>query len=337
MTGAFDERNSPTPEDAGIEGLLRQVGARDEPSEDLMREVHAKVHAEWQTMIQGRRRRRLFLGLGLAAGLAGILVLGLGPGFLTPGAVPVAQVVQVDGRLLLSSASDGWTTPQVGQQVASGEMLRTDERSRAALSVGSLSVRLDHDTLATFAAVDRIELISGALYVDLPPGSQPTPLAVQSRGVTVRHVGTQYQVRARDSGVEISVREGKVTLQHGSVEEPRTTQSSAGERILITSLGDVHRSVLPPYEADWQWAAMAAPAFDIDHQSLSVFLDWLARETGRRIEYDSPQAQHLASQTQLHGSIEGLNLDTALKAVLATTPLRHVDSSTDRIRIALGD
>ncbi|HKU16784.1 MAG TPA: hypothetical protein VJQ52_20495 [Steroidobacteraceae bacterium] len=35
-----------TPADeAGIEELLRQIGARDEPAEDIMQEVEAAVHA----------------------------------------------------------------------------------------------------------------------------------------------------------------------------------------------------------------------------------------------------------------------------------------------------
>ena len=65
MTSGIDKRGPQetgphaTPADeAGIEELLRQVGARDEPAADMMREVEAAVHAEWQNMLQERRRRR---------------------------------------------------------------------------------------------------------------------------------------------------------------------------------------------------------------------------------------------------------------------------------------
>lgn len=90
-------------DDAGIEELLRQVGARDEPAADMMREVQAAVHAEWQSMVQQRRQRRRFVTFGIAA--SALLAVGLasvGVRYLTPASpTQVARITRVDGHLLV--------------------------------------------------------------------------------------------------------------------------------------------------------------------------------------------------------------------------------------------
>ena len=70
MTSGIDKtgpRSTDPADEAGIEELLRQVGARDEPSADMMQEVEAAVHAEWQSMLQERRRKRRYMTVGIAA------------------------------------------------------------------------------------------------------------------------------------------------------------------------------------------------------------------------------------------------------------------------------
>jgi hypothetical protein len=75
--------------------------------------------------------------------------------------------------------------------------------------------------------------------------------------------------------------------------------------------------------------------FAIDNRTLAEFLEWAARETGRRVVYASAAAQHAAQSLKLHGSIEGLKPDTALSAVLATTDLTQYQSGDDLIGVRL--
>ncbi len=343
MTNVFDKHHAASDE-ADIEQMLLEVGARDEPAPEMMRQAQANVHAQWRAMVEERRRRRRSFAWGIAASFAlAVVAATLGLRSLAPDVSPVATVVQVDGQLLASTSNQPWTAQPLGQQLAIDDSLMTNDHSRAALSLGHLSVRLDRNTQATLSAPNRITLTTGALYIDASPEAPATALTVQVQGFLINHLGTQYQVRTQGKDIEISVREGRVTFEHappahssdGEFGPDGVGQGQAGERIRIAATGEISRDALSPYAQDWQWAAAAAPRFDIDDQSLSTFLAWFARETGREILYASPAVQVMAGQIQLRGSIEGLDLDTALDAVLATTSLRSVQASEGSIRISL--
>ena len=71
MSNHPDERR----DDAEIENLLRQVGARDEPSPALEREVYAAVHAEWRALLDERRSRRRTLIWSVAASFALVVLV----------------------------------------------------------------------------------------------------------------------------------------------------------------------------------------------------------------------------------------------------------------------
>ena len=149
--------DEPSADEAGIEELLRQVGARDEPAEDMMREVESIVHAEWQSMLQERRRKRHFVTYGVAAsavlavGVAMFGVRDLAP--TTP--VQVAEITRIDGHLLVRPESQAAREIAVAQSVSTGETIQTDDRSRAAMRFGDgVSLRLDHDTIVKVASAE---------------------------------------------------------------------------------------------------------------------------------------------------------------------------------------
>lgn len=331
------------PDENGIEALLRQVGTRDEPSPEVKDSVRAAVYAEWQAMLGERRKHRhrrvgwaIAASVAVVAVLAGLVTLRQ---FSTP-AVQVATIARIDGRLLTAGSRDPSSNPNSNQWVASGThapvmvgaWLRTDAQSRAALSFDQkVSVRLDRDTTVRALAPDRIELTSGALYVDAPPHvASGSSLIIETRAGAVRHIGTQYEVRAHSDVVQVSVREGRVTFGDMAGE--------AGERISISAVGQVTRTALSPTDPAWNWALEARPHFDINDRSLASFLAWVARETGRHIVYASPQAQAESDSVKLKGSIADLDLDTALTAVLSTTELTQYDTGDDTvIGIALAE
>jgi len=53
------------------------------------------------------------------------------------------------------------------------------------------------------------------------------------------------------------------------------------------------------------------------------------------VVYATPQARDAARAVRLRGSIDGLDLESALGAVLSTTQLRSYDAQPDAIGIAL--
>jgi ferric-dicitrate binding protein FerR (iron transport regulator) len=327
----------PESNDGGIEELLREVGARDEPSTEAMQDIRTAVHAEWQAMVEERRRQRRNVAWRIAASLVlAVLIATFAGRFIAPEPVQVASVVNIDGRLLTSGTDTDPHISAIGQPVMVGDTVQTDDRSRAALGFPSgLSLRLDHTTRVTVSAVDQIELASGALYIDAHPSSAGSHgLTIETSAGSVRHLGTQYEVRTHGDSVQVSVREGRVlvTAPNGS-----NNTGEAGQVLRLSTNGQVTRSTLPPHDPRWQWAAQAAPAFDIDNQTLAAFLLWIARETGRRVVYSSPRAEAAATEVKLRGSISGLDADAALAAVLSTTQLRRFRTDDAEIGIELAD
>lgn len=331
-------RETGHPDDAGIEELLREVGARDEPSADMTQEVLTAVHAEWQALVQERRRRRRATTWGIAASFAVVLAAAtFGLRLMQSESMPIATVAHIDGHLLADAGNDVWDARALGQPIAAGETIQTDDRSRAALTLtDGVSLRLDHNTTLRLASADRVVLGSGALYIDSPTDPSATgfpneTLVVQAHAGSVRHIGTQYQVRTHADALEVSVREGRVEITGASGK----STGEAGESVRMTSNGEVTRTSISPQDPGWHWVMSAASAFDIDDRPLSSFLSWVARETGRKVIYSSAEAQAAAAQVKLRGSIAGLEPDAALAAVLSTTQLRRYETKAEFIGIAL--
>jgi ferric-dicitrate binding protein FerR (iron transport regulator) len=344
MTSGIDERgpretgpHELQADEAGIEELLRQVGARDEPAADMMQEVQAAVHAEWQSMLRERQRKRRFVTFGVAAsallaiGVAVVSVRNLAP----TAPVQVAAITRVDGHLLVRPESQAAREIAVAQSVSTGETIQTDDRSRAALRFGGgVSLRLDHDTIVKVASADELLLTAGAVYVDSGVETQAgnsTPLTIRTDAGSVRHVGTQYQVRTHADEMEVSVREGRVMIANAA----GTSSGVAGERIRVTPRGEIVRSTVLAHDPSWRWAARTAPLFDINEHTFATFAEWVGRETGRKVVYASNEAQRTANEVTLRGSIAGLDPDTALSAVLSTTQLRRYETKDELIGIAL--
>jgi hypothetical protein len=318
-------------DDLDIAGLLQQTGGRNVPPAHLHDAVWAIVHADWRDMVRERtRRQRRILGRSLAAGV-GAVTCGALLAFnaMYSPAMPVATIVRIDGRLIASSSDGPMPSIAVGEAIVAGEALRTDAHSRAALRwPAGLSLRMDHDTTIKVASPSKIALISGALYVD---GSDSEALSIESALGTVRHLGTQYMVLAQPDALEISIREGRVSIDGRA----SSLVGSAGERIRMRATGAVERTTLTSTDTSWNWAIASAPAFQIDNQSLVAFLEWFSRQTGRPVVFESPQAKSAAARVILRGSIEGLDLDTALSAVLSTTQLHRYPTANESIGIAL--
>lgn len=329
-------RETGHPDDAGIEDLLREVGARDEPSADMAKDVLAAVHAEWQAVVQERRKRRRVTTWGIAASFA-VVVAGatFGLRLMQAESMPMATVAHVDGHLLAGAGDDKWNPRGIGEPIAIGETVQTDDRSRAALTLNDgVSLRLDRNTTLRIASAERVVLASGALYVDsplAPDGVADDSLIVQAHAGSVRHIGTQYQVRTHADALEVSVREGRVEITGAAGK----STGEAGERVHMTASGEVTRTALPAQDPAWHWVLSATPAFDIDQQPLSSFLNWVARETGRKVIYSSAEARSTAAELKLRGSIAGLDPDTALAAVLSTTQLRRYQTKAEFIGIGL--
>ena len=309
-------------EESGIARVLRAAGPRSEPSDDLKHAVRAAVHAEWRSTVARRgRRRRAWLALAASVTIAA-LALWMGQSyFATPGAV-VASVSRVVGAV--ESHGGMWGQSQavnVSTQLHAGQTLSTGAEGRVALQLqDGVSLRLDHDTSIAFVNAGRIDVRSGAVYVDSGAESVASnALRVGTPAGVIWHVGTQYEARIVKDGTRIRVREGRVDLLPDTG-APQTAH--VGEQLFITSSGNIERGAIAPADAEWSWASSSAPPFDINGRPVRELLAWVGRELGREVVFANPESEEVADRAVLSGSMDDLAPSEALAAVLPTTRLR---------------
>jgi ferric-dicitrate binding protein FerR (iron transport regulator) len=334
MTREHDDMN----DDDGLEALLREVGARDEPSPAAMEEVRRAVHHEWRATVTQRKRHNRMVAFAIAASVAIVAVVATWTlRFADPSQDFAVTIAHIEGeaRIQASQLDDGLS---VGSSFPVGRTLSTDAVTRIAIAYGAgISIRIDRDSKIERVAPDRFRLSAGAVYIDAPAQAMDHAeghgLVIETLAGEVQHLGTQYQIRQANDAVEVSIREGRVEVTHSN----GAALASAGERLRIRASGQVDRDAISAQDPVWDWAEAATPPFAINDRTLAEFLEWVARETGREVAYASPDAQSMAQTVKLRGSIDGLSPDTALSAVLSTTEFARYDSGDGLIGVRLAE
>lgn len=315
-----DEHETTEPDDGDLARLLGTVGARPNAAPGAVAEVRAAVEAEWREMVAARHRRRRYTSWAAVAGIAVAAVAAwLARPLYLHDAEPVATLARVVGEVQVESGDGDWTPVSTSQDIKAGDVVRTGGDGRAAIELnGGVQLRLDTDTQMAFNDMSRASLARGAVYVDsgVNAADAASRFVLSTPGGDVRHLGTQYQARLDGDVLRIGVREGRieVTGRRGPV------TANAGE-LLSVSDGNVERTALAGNAAEWKWVSDVTPPYSIEGRSVSEFLAWAARETGRKVVYASPAAERQAREVTLSGTVEDLAPDQAVAAVLATTSL----------------
>ena len=302
-----------------VERWIAEAGPRAEIPTSQAPAILATARAEWLAAVATRppapaRRWLAAAGLVLAALVAGWWWRTTRTA--VPGA-PVARLERWQGAVRIG----GVETLGPDAPIAAGAHLEIADRGALALRVAGRSLRFDAGTAARLVSADEIALERGALYVDGLRAAQPG-LIVRTPLGEVREVGTQFEVRLLDDGqqgLRVRVREGRVAVRASGTSE----HASAGEELHVRRDGGARRATIAPDSEDWRWAIAAAPAYAIEGVSLGSFLDWLARETGWRIEFADAELERAARPIQLHGTIEGLSPEEAVAAVVPGSGLTY--------------
>ncbi len=309
-------------QDHDIERVLKAAGPREKPPVEIERAMREELRREWRSVVAERRIVRRRTAYALAAGvMAAAIGAWLVVPDLTSPAETVGTIALVSGGMRVKSGRVGrWQDAAGGQSVTTGQTLATGPAGRGALALaGGISARLDHATQLRVAAADRLVIDHGAVYVDAGADSaSAAPLEIVTSAGSVRHLGTQYEVRVLDSGVRLRVREGRVQWSS----DRGSATGLAGEELTIAGDGSLERGQVALHDRAWDWAAAAAPGIDVEGLPLPGFLGWAARELGRRIEYSTPEVAQEATSVVLHGSVTGLSPAQALQAVLVTTRMQ---------------
>ncbi len=314
-------------DDSDIARVLRAAGGRANPSDDMTRAVYEAVHAEWRATVERQRRKRMHrVWLAAAASIAvAAIALFASRGLIhTPGEL-MADVSRSAGVVQFREGdSDEWQSAAATKSLRIGQSIHTGADGRVALALrDGVSLRLDHDTNVAIVSADRVDVRTGAVYLDSGvSGPSAARLQVGTPAGIVRHVGTQYEARILSSGTRVRVRERSVDVMPAN--GPARTLE-VGDQILVSSAGVEQRSRIEPSSDEWDWASNAAPEFDINGKPVQEFLAWAGRETGLKVVFTSAESASEARRAVLSGSIAGLNPDEALAAVLPTTSLKGTE------------
>ncbi len=267
--------------------------------------MRATVQAEWRQSVVATRRSHWQRWLPAAAAILAVAMAWTGWLVLRP--------AEVFGDL---QASMGDPRLRVGQHFEVQSNLLVALR-------GGGQLRARQGSTLELVAQGTVRLVSGVVYIDAQGRPSTDPLRVLTPQGLVQHVGTQFEVAIMTDGVRVRVREGSVRLRDA-------LRVDAGEQVILTSDGTTQRASFAPYDNEWRWLATPVADVAVDGRNLSYLLRWVARETGRRLEFADERSSALADTTILHGSVAGLEPDLALRAMLATTTLQ-ADVLVDRI------
>jgi ferric-dicitrate binding protein FerR (iron transport regulator) len=319
------------------------IDSRDEALEQALREVlHPTVSAdslaqlrkvaefEWRRAAAEGRRRIAWRNIGLGAAAASVLLVGgwlASSWFLAPDTIGVIQRNASVG-LVVDNRWAGSTTLTAGSALQTNRRVHADATSVVALRGGGQLMLKSGTTIETTEAHE-IRLIVGAVYIDLDPMVPHDALGVRTKYGLVKHVGTQFEVTQSDSEKAIRVREGSATLSG-----PVDATVQAGEEITLDSNGTVARRKMSSDDPAWKWVNDAPSSYELEGQTLTQFLRWVARETGQQLDFADERAQQLAEGTILHGSVRELSAIDALQEVLATTSL-SAEVREGRIRVSV--
>ena len=295
--------------------IIRAAGRREAAPNEIRDRVFTAASATLEARLQARRQRTTW-----QAAAAAVVLAAVGIGLVTwrsGPALPVAFSDQFIGEAAFRArADDSWAALVRDRKLLTGSEVRTGRGGRVGLILAQgASLRLDELTAVRLAGPTRVEVLAGTVYVDSRVVGGVieviTPIAV------TRDVGTQFEVRYREREQRVRVREGAVVMQLGTQEY----RGSAGEQLLVSPAGDVQRAVIAADDSSWEWVQLVARAPDIENRPLSELMEWVTRETGRPVRYESAAVRALTEGTILHGSIRNLAPLPAARTVLATTDL----------------
>lgn len=297
-----------------FETLLSDAGPRAVlPDEDLA-VIRDAARAEWRRRYGFRAVRPRVTGWIPLAAAAAIVAAAIGLLWRSRTAAPPPASPPHVASVERSADGSSW---QVGNDLPAGTDVITDAAGRLALRmVGGASARLDTGTRLTLASPESIALAQGAVYVDTAGGA---PIEVRAPAGVVRPVGTQFEVRVADGVTRVKVREGAVRVE-GSSESER---AAAGEELVVGADGGLSRRPIPPFGPEWDWVLASAPVPGIEGMKVRRFLDWIGRESGRRIELADAETAALADSVELHGSVAHLTPLDATGVVLASAGLEY--------------
>lgn len=311
-----------------ISRILSRVGPLEAPPEEMANRVRSVVKDTWMEEVQNKKKQPHWHRYAAAVALFAVT----GWFVLQPDtSVESIAVATIDTDSAgLEWSKDGKNWAPAAESLPVGYQLKSGQVASLTFHQG-MNVRMQADSIVTLMAANEIHLQNGAIYLDSYESSSETPFLVTTEFGRATDIGTQFMVSKRDENWTVQVREGLVSV----LDDAMDVTVSAGRKLMVNDENASETSLLPSDDASWAWAEQARPHFSIEGRTLSTYLEWVARETGRQLTYGNPEAEKLAHETRLHGSIGHLTASASLRFVLESTDLQLTDSHDSIIHIEL--
>lgn len=302
-------------------------------SPEAMARIRAAAEAEWRASIERAPRR--WLPYAAAASLFVVMVLGglyiMDPARRPDGGELAAHLVRFD----VPGVVEEHFFFREDTALSQGAALRSDRTYRAIGQAlveleGGGNLRMASGSEFEILAKDEVRLESGEMYVDIPPGTHASSAFIaRTTAGEFRHVGTQFALAIIQGNTRLRVREGSV---HWLAANGESTVKAGTEVVFSGGAKAAERPVATSGK-EWDWTAQSTPDFEINNRPLGEFLQWVARESGRKLVLVDDEARKQAATIRMHGSVDGLTPMQALSAVMATTELRY-DLPDGQIRVS---
>ena len=310
-----------------LEKILKKAGPRPLPPKGVSEEIRSALHATWREEVTNSKRTKKMQWLALAASVAIVVTAGL---FQFQEETP-ESIASVDGSInsVENYSNGGWEVLAQDSLVVASRV-RTGNNAYLSLTLATgMNIRLDQNSEISLIGTHTLNLKKGSVYVDSYGHRPGAGFVVNTKFGSANDIGTQFAVSAHEDGWNIQVREGAVLVHDDGIK----TQLELGDRLDISANDVTTATKVEPDDASWKWAENVSPHFDIEGRSLNDYLNWMSRETGRKVGFRTELARSSAKTTILHGSIEGLLPAESLSVVLSTTELGVVDDNSESIVI----
>ncbi|WP_326524021.1 FecR family protein [Sphingomonas sp.] len=208
------------------------------------------------------------------------------------------------------------------------------ERSTVRLGDGSI-VQLNTDSVVRVAYSERerhIELIRGEALFEVAKDAGRA-FVVETGGERVIAHGTQFNVRRRDTGIEVTLIEGKVSVERdrGFLRGREIAMLAPGQQLIASDVGGdfTVRGADTARVSFWREGRVS-----FDGEPLSAVVAEINRYSARKLEIADPSLGEL----RVSGTFKTGSPDTFVAALAASFPVeRSYDARDNRIALTWAD
>lgn len=314
-----DGRGSTPVSDQDLQAMLVQAGDLPKPDPARKAATKAQLKRSFQSA-EASSSPRLWKKTLVPMSIAAALVIGIAASLLLPNTSPPilgeivfeqgdVQVIQTDGR-------------EPNGPLMDGAEVFVPANARATLRlIDQTIVQIAPSSRLTLHAGSELQLDHGRLFVDV--NGRGSSVLVRTKWAAIRDIGTQFEVRSTDQALEVAMREGdtEITLTHPPYQTvAATTRAQDADLITVASNASVQRHTIKRNAQRWQWLREGTPSLPAGERVLAKTLAWAARQSGRRIQFDSPLTQLLTEQvTVVWPTISPVGLEPQLAELSKTT------------------